>query len=126
MAYNNSVKIKRKEIDNCMATTITTTKGRVWEPNPNQKNFLKVLSSYSAPVSLMEITVDTGVRFVSGIVTPLVKRGIVIAQDADISCDIVFKGAKVGTKVNHVKVYSLAAAAKTAADVEKEISNNDN
>lgn len=82
---------------------------KVWSPNENQSKFLAVLADYKEPVSLMEIEVDKGVRFASGVVNPLVKKGLVIASDLDIECDIVFKGAVVGHKVNHVKGYMLAA-----------------
>ena len=54
---------------------------KVWKPNENQKAFLEALANYDRPVSLMEIAVDSGVRFASGIVTPLVKRELVISTD---------------------------------------------
>ena len=80
---------------------------KVWKPNENQKAFLEALKGYEAPVSLMEIAVDTGVRFASGVVTPLVKRGLVVATDVEVVCDIMFKGVKVGEKKNAVKGYAL-------------------
>ena len=81
---------------------------KVWKPNENQRAFLEALKGYEAPVSLMEIAVDTGVRFASGVVTPLVKRGLVVATDVEVVCDIMFKGVKVGEKKNAVKAYALA------------------
>ena len=81
---------------------------KVWKPNENQRAFLEALKGYEAPVSLMEIAVDTGVRFASGVVTPLVKRGLVVATDVEVVCDIMFKGVKVGEKKNAVKAYVLA------------------
>lgn len=81
---------------------------KVWKPNENQKAFLEALKGYEAPVSLMEIAVDSGVRFASGVVTPLVKRGLVVATDIELVCDIMFKGVKVGEKKNAVKAYALA------------------
>ena len=88
---------------------VKTVKGneKVWKPNENQKAFLEALKSYEAPVSLMEIAVDSGVRFASGVVTPLVKRGLVVATDVEVVCDIMFKGVKVGEKKNAVKAYAL-------------------
>lgn len=85
---------------------------KVWKPNENQRAFLEALKGYEAPVSLMEIAVDTGVRFASGVVTPLVKRGLVVATDVEVVCDIVFKGVKVGEKKNPVKAYALAKETK--------------
>ena len=81
---------------------------KVWKPNENQRAFLEALKGYEAPVSLMEIAVDSGVRFASGVVTPLVKRGLVVATDVEVVCDIMFKGVKVGEKKNAVKAYALA------------------
>lgn len=80
---------------------------KVWKPNENQRAFLEALKGYEAPVSLMEIAVDTGVRFASGVVTPLVKRDLVVATDVEVVCDIMFKGVKVGEKKNAVKAYVL-------------------
>ena len=94
MMKNENVKVVKSE--------------KVWKPNENQRAFLEALKGYEAPVSLMEIAVDTGVRFASGIVTPLVKRGLVVATDVEVVCDIMFKGVKVGEKKNAVKAYALA------------------
>ena len=85
---------------------------KVWKPNENQRAFLEALKGYEAPVSLMEIAVDSGVRFASGVVTPLVKRGLVVATDVEVVCDIMFKGVKVGEKKNPVKAYALAKETK--------------
>lgn len=85
---------------------------KVWKPNENQKAFLEALANYDRPVSLMEIAVDSGVRFASGVVTPLVKRGLVVATDVEVVCDIMFKGVKVGEKKNPVKAYILAKETK--------------
>ena len=85
---------------------------KVWKPNENQRAFLEALKGYEAPVSLMEIAVDSGVRFASGVVTPLVKRGLVVATDVEVVCDIIFKGVKVGEKKNAVKAYALAKETK--------------
>ena len=85
---------------------------KVWKPNENQRAFLEALKGYEAPVSLMEIAVDSGVRFASGVVTPLVKRGLVVATDVEVVCDIMFKGVKVGEKKNAVKAYALAQETK--------------
>ena len=85
---------------------------KVWKPNENQRAFLEALKGYEAPVSLMEIAVDTGVRFASGVVTPLVKRDLVVATDVEVVCDIMFKGVKVGEKKNAVKAYALAKETK--------------
>ena len=93
MMKNENVKVVKSE--------------KVWKPNENQKAFLEALKGYEAPVSLMEIAVDSGVRFASGVVTPLVKRGLVVATDVEVVCDIVFKGVKVGEKKNAVKAYAL-------------------
>ena len=95
-----------KMMKNVKETVMNTVKTeKVWKPNENQKAFLEALKNYEKPVSLMEIAVDSGVRFASGVVTPLVKRGLVIATDIEIVCDIVFKGVKVGEKKNAVKGY---------------------
>ena len=93
---------------------VKTVKGneKVWKPNENQKAFLEALKGYEAPVSLMEIAVDSGVRFASGVVTPLVKRGLVVATDVEVVCDIMFKGVKVGEKKNAVKAYALVKETK--------------
>ena len=64
MMKNENVKVVKSE--------------KVWKPNENQRAFLEALKGYEAPVSLMEIAVDTGVRFASGVVTPLVKRDLVV------------------------------------------------
>ena len=85
---------------------------KVWKPNENQRAFLEALKGYEVPVSLMEIAVDTGVRFASGVVTPLVKRDLVVATDVEVVCDIMFKGVKVGEKKNAVKAYALAKETK--------------
>ena len=85
---------------------------KVWKPNENQKAFLDALKDYDRPVSLMEIAVDSGVRFASGVVTPLVKRELVIATDVEVVCDIVYKGVKLGEKKNAVKAYILAKETK--------------
>ena len=85
---------------------------KLWKPNENQRAFLEALKGYETPVSLMEIAVDTGVRFASGVVTPLVKRGLVVATDVEVVCDIMFKGVKVGEKKNAVKAYALAKETK--------------
>ena len=94
MMRNENVKVVKSE--------------KVWKPNENQRAFLEALKGYEAPVSLMEIAVDSGVRFASGVVTPLVKRGLVVATDVEVVCDIMFKGVKVGEKKNAVKAYALA------------------
>ena len=93
---------------------VKTVKGneKVWKPNENQRAFLEALKGYEAPVSLMEIAVDSGVRFASGVVTPLVKRDLVVATDVEVVCDIMFKGVKVGEKKNAVKAYALAKETK--------------
>ena len=93
---------------------VKTVKGneKVWKPNENQRAFLEALKGYEVPVSLMEIAVDTGVRFASGVVTPLVKRDLVVATDVEVVCDIMFKGVKVGEKKNAVKAYALAKETK--------------
>ena len=98
MMKNENVKVVKSE--------------KVWKPNENQKAFLEALKGYEAPVSLMEIAVDTGVRFASGVVSPLVKRGLVVATDVEVVCDIMFKGVKVGEKKNAVKAYALAKETK--------------
>lgn len=98
MMKNENVKVVKSE--------------KVWKPNENQKAFLEALKGYEAPVSLMEIAVDSGVRFASGVVTPLVKRGLVVASDVEVVCDIMFKGVKVGEKKNAVKAYALAKETK--------------
>lgn len=94
-----------KMMKNENVKTVKTEK--VWKPNENQRAFLEALKGYEAPVSLMEIAVDSGVRFASGVVTPLVKRGLVVATDIELICDIMFKGVKVGEKKNAVKAYAL-------------------
>ncbi len=94
-----------KMMKNENVKTVKTEK--VWKPNENQRAFLEALKGYEAPVSLMEIAVDSGVRFASGVVTPLVKRGLVVATDIELVCDIMFKGVKVGEKKNAVKAYAL-------------------
>ena len=94
MMKNENVKVVKSE--------------KVWKPNENQRAFLEALKGYEAPVSLMEIAVDSGVRFASGVVTPLVKRDLVVATDVEVVCDIMFKGVKVGEKKNAVKAYVLA------------------
>ena len=98
MMKNENVKVVKSE--------------KVWKPNENQKAFLEALKDYEAPVSLIEIAVDSGVRFASGVVTPLVKRGLVVATDVEVVCDIMFKGVKVGEKKNAVKAYALAKETK--------------
>ena len=98
MMKNENVKVVKSE--------------KVWKPNENQRAFLEALKGYEAPVSLMEIAVDSGVRFASGVVTPLVKRGLVVATDVEVVCDIIFKGVKVGEKKNAVKAYALAKETK--------------
>lgn len=98
MMKNENVKVVKSE--------------KVWKPNENQRAFLEALKGYEAPVSLMEIAVDTGVRFASGVVTPLVKRDLVVATDVEVVCDIMFKGVKVGEKKNAVKAYVLAKETK--------------
>lgn len=98
MMKNENVKVVKSE--------------KVWKPNENQRAFLEALKDYEAPVSLMEIAVDTGVRFASGVVTPLVKRDLVVATDVEVVCDIMFKGVKVGEKKNAVKAYALAKETK--------------
>lgn len=98
MMKNENVKVVKSE--------------KVWKPNKNQRAFLEALKGYEAPVSLMEIAVDSGVRFASGVVTPLVKRGLVVATDVEVVCDIMFKGVKVGEKKNAVKAYALAKETK--------------
>ena len=99
-----------KMMKNENVKTVKTEK--VWKPNENQRAFLEALKGYEAPVSLMEIAVDSGVRFASGVVTPLVKRGLVVATDIELVCDIMFKGVKVGEKKNAVKAYALAKETK--------------
>ena len=94
-----------KMMKNENVKTVKTEK--VWKPNENQRAFLEALKGYEAPVSLMEIAVDSGVKFASGVVTPLVKRGLVVATDIELVCDIMFKGVKVGEKKNAVKAYAL-------------------
>ena len=98
MMKNENVKVVKSE--------------KVWKPNENQRAFLEALKGYEAPVSLMEIAVDSGVRFASGVVTPLVKRGLVVATDVEVVCDIIFKGVKVGEKKNAVKAYALVKETK--------------
>lgn len=98
MMKNENVKVVKSE--------------KVWKPNENQRAFLEALKGYEAPVSLMEIAVDTGVRFASGVVTPLVKRDLVVATDVEVVCDIMFKGVKVGEKKNAVKAYALVKETK--------------
>ena len=98
MMKNENVKVVKSE--------------KVWKPNENQRAFLEALKGYEAPVSLMEIAVDSGVRFASGVVTPLVKRDLVVATDVEVVCDIMFKGVKVGEKKNAVKAYALAKETK--------------
>ena len=101
-----------KMMKNENVKTVNVKSEKVWKPNENQRAFLEALKGYEAPVSLMEIAVDTGVRFASGVVTPLVKRDLVVATDVEVVCDIMFKGVKVGEKKNAVKAYALAKETK--------------
>ena len=97
---------------NVKKETAAVKNEKVWTPNENQKAFLEVLKDYEAPVTLMEISVDKGVRFASGVVTPLVKRGLVTSEEVNLVYDVMFKGAKVGEKRSTVKAYSLAKVEK--------------
>ena len=101
-----------KMMKNENVKTVNVKSEKVWKPNENQRAFLEALKGYEAPVSLMEIAVDSGVRFASGVVTPLVKRGLVVATDVEVVCDIMFKGVEVGEKKNAVKAYALAKETK--------------
>lgn len=89
---------------------------KVWTPNENQRTFLEVLKGYEAPVTLMEISVDKGIRFASGVVTPLVKRGLVVSSDVELVYDVVFKGVKVSEKRSAVKAYQLAEVTEGKAE----------
>ncbi len=87
-----------------------------WTPNPNQEKVLKALEDYPQGAMLVDIEIDKGFKVATGVITPLVTKGLVIAIDVDRVSDIVYRETVIGHKTDHVKKYVLAKYSKGDAE----------
>ena len=90
-------------------TTTTTTKKSNWTPNEKQQGFLKQLGLEEEPQTLLALSKHAGIEFATGCINPLIKKGLVVAEDRTFECDLVLSGTTevVGHAKKTVKVYSL-------------------
>lgn len=79
-----------------------------WKPNPNQEKVLKALEDYKEGAMLVDIEIDKGFKVATGVITPLVNKGLVVATEVDRVSDIVYRETVIGHKTDHVKKYMLA------------------
>lgn len=95
-------------------TTLVKADGKSvkeWKPNPNQEKALSLVGKYGADGCLLvDIEIDYGMKIATGIITPLVSKGLLIAEECDRVSDIVYRKAVIGHKTDHVKRYYLASA----------------
>lgn len=78
-----------------------------WKPNPNQAKVLEILKDYPDGAMLVDIEIDKGFKVATGVITPLVSRGLVVATDVDRISDIIYRETVIGHKTDHVKKYTL-------------------
>ena len=78
-----------------------------WTPNPNQKRVLEMLADYENGAMLVDIEIDKGVKIPTGVITPLVNRGLVVAVEVERLSDIVYRDTIIGHKKDRVKKYKL-------------------
>lgn len=87
-----------------------------WKPNPNQAKVLEILKDYPDGAMLIDIEIDKDFKVATGVITPLVSRGLVIATDVDRVSDIVYRETVIGHKTDHVKKYTLAKNVERVAE----------
>ena len=83
-----------------------------WAPNENQKRFLKALADYDTGAMLVDIEIDKGLKVPTGVVTPLVNRGLIETIDVERISNIVYRDTIIGRKTDHVKKYKLVKGVK--------------
>lgn len=81
---------------------------KTWTPNENQTNFMETLKSYPDGATLKDIELDTGKTFATGSINALVKKGLVVTADTQVSVDLYYRGQKIGEVKKSWKVYRLA------------------
>ena len=87
-----------------------------WKPNPNQAKVLKVLEDYPDGAMLVDIEIDKGFKVATGVITPLVNKGLIVATDVDRISDIMYREVIIGHKTDHVKKYILAKYVERVAE----------
>ena len=87
-----------------------------WTPNPNQEKVLKALEDYPQGAMLVDIEIDKGFKVATGVITPLVNKGLVVATEVDRISDIVYRETVIGHKTDHVKKYMLQKYAERVAE----------
>ena len=87
-----------------------------WKPNPNQAQVLKVLEDYPNGAMLVDIEIDKGFKVATGVITPLVNKGLIVATDVDRISDIVYRDTIIGHKTDHVKKYTLVKYVERVAE----------
>lgn len=87
-----------------------------WKPNPNQEKVLKVLEDYPNGAMLVDIEIDKGFKVATGVITPLVNKGLIVATDVDRISDIVYRETIIGHKTDHVKKYTLVKYVERVAE----------
>ena len=87
-----------------------------WKPNPNQEKVLKVLEDYPDGAMLVDIEIDKGFKVATGVITPLVNKGLIVATDIDRISDIVYRETIIGHKTDHVKKYTLVKYVERVAE----------
>ena len=87
-----------------------------WKPNPNQEKVLKVLEDYPNGAMLVDIEIDKGFKVATGVITPLVNKGLIVATDVDRISDIMYRETIIGHKTDHVKKYTLVKYVERVAE----------
>ena len=87
-----------------------------WKPNPNQAKVLKVLEDYPNGAMLVDIEIDKGFKVATGVITPLVNKGLIVATDVDRISDIIYRETIIGHKTDHVKKYTLVKYVERVAE----------
>lgn len=112
-----------KEQKNLKKVEVKTTTKK-WEPNPNQKKVLETLTNYPNGALLVDIEIDYGIKVATGVITPLVNKGLIVAEEVDRVSNIVYRDTVIGHKTDHVKRYCLASLIKEEnSGKEKEVAD---
>ena len=80
---------------------------KTWTPNDTQKDFLNTLRNYPNGATLRDIEIDTGKTFKTGAINVLVSKGLVVAEDSEVTVELIYRGVVIGTVKKNWKVYTL-------------------
>ena len=101
--------MEANDLDNLftiLTNTIQATRGK--HKLHEDKKVLKALEDYKEGAMLVDIEIDKGFKVATGVITPLVNKGLVVATEIDRVSDIVYRETVIGHKTDHVKKYMLA------------------